>query len=399
MFRIPRLAAISLALLGVAAVTACSPSTSSAPSQQRSITPAIPQGGFDPNQPVTVAMLSPLTAPNEGAAQLAQALVNAANLAHGRLGDPLMQLKIYDTAGDAAVAAGAAQQAVADGAKLIIGPLFASSAQPVGQVASGAGIRVIAFSTDSTVAGGPVYLSGFLPEKEAARIARFAKAQGYETLGIFYPQNALGEVAAGAMRGAATATGQQIVAEAGYTRTVDGIRAGATDFAAQVQTSGASAVFLPDSGDGLRTVTAFLDYNGVAPGSVKYLGLGQWNSKSTLEEATLAGGWFPSPDPAALRRFVSEYRRAYRDTPPALAVLGYDAVQVAGQMLATARASGSKDPFGDAAITRIEGFQGATGPLRFGPDHLADRAMSILEVGQGSFITVEPAPLSLVAGS
>jgi hypothetical protein len=80
-------------------------------------------------------------------------------------------------------------------------------------------------------------------------------------------------------------------------------------------------------------------------------------------------------------------------------VLGYDAVQVAGQLLAEARRTGTRDPFGYRELTRPEGFQGALGPLRFRPDGLAERAMAILEVGDGRFEVADPAPGRLDLGS
>jgi hypothetical protein len=50
-------------------------------------------------------------------------------------------------------------------------------------------------------------------------------------------------------------------------------------------------------------------------------------------------------------------------------------------------------------LTRIEGFQGALGPLRFKPNGLSQRAMAILEVGPRSFEVLDPAPARLGLGS
>ena len=135
------------------------------------------------------------------------------------------------------------------------------------------------------------------------------------------------------------------------------------------------------------------------PATVKYLGLGQWNSSVTLQEPALQGGWFPAPDPNRLDIFSGPYSARFGAQPPFIAVLGYDAVQVAGQLLATARRDGSQTPFGRNELTRIEGFQGALGPLRFQPDGLSLRAMAILEVGLRGFEVLDPAPAQLGLGS
>src|SRR5215510_5262660 len=61
--------------------------------------------------------------------------------------------------GNAALAAQqAAQQALDEGAEIILGPLFALTVGPVGRAARGRGVPVIAFSTDANVAARGVYL-------------------------------------------------------------------------------------------------------------------------------------------------------------------------------------------------------------------------------------------------
>jgi ABC-type branched-subunit amino acid transport system substrate-binding protein len=258
---------------------------------------------------------------------------------------------------------------------------------------------VISFSTDSSVAGGPVFVSGFLPEAEAARIVSFAAARGFGRIGVFHPYTPYGDAA---LRGAGEggySGGARIVTQSGYERTFQGIQEGAGPFAGAAFDAGVSAILLPESGKGLQTVAAFMDYGGLDPAQVKYLGLGQWNASATLQEPTLRGGWFPAPDPDRLDTFAGLYSARYGTRPPFIAVLGYDAVQVAGQLLAEARRTGTRDPFGYRELTRPEGFQGALGPLRFRPDGLAERAMAILEVGDGRFEVADPAPGRLGLGS
>ncbi|MFQ5567602.1 MAG: ABC transporter substrate-binding protein, partial [Paracoccaceae bacterium] len=161
------------------AVAACTPATrsgqarTSAPSAAQTL-PALPGGRVDPNGPVMVALLAPLGAADEGAASAGDALANAARMAMVDLADPTMELRVYDTRGTPQGARAMAQKAVAEGAALILGPLFSANTGGVGDVAGSRGINAISFSTDSTVAGGPVFLSGFLPEAEAERIVGFA---------------------------------------------------------------------------------------------------------------------------------------------------------------------------------------------------------------------------------
>lgn len=357
------------------------------------------QGRVDPNKSVLVALLAPLGAADPGAADAGNALANAARMAMVDLADSEMELRIYDTAGRPDTARAMAQKAVDEGAALILGPLFSANTAGVGDVAEATGINVISFSTDSAVAGGPVFLSGFLPESEAARVVSYAASQGLDRVAVFYPQTAYGAAAVRGADEAAQTSGARVVTESGYSRTFQGIQSASEPFSDAALSAGASAVLLPDSGQGLSSVAVFLDFNGVDPLKIKYLGLGQWNTSTTLKEPSLRNGWFPAPDPDRLDMFVGLYSARYGSSPPFIAVLGYDAVQVAGQLLTAARRGGSSAPFGRAQLTRAEGFQGALGPLRFRPDGLNQRAMAILNVGVSSFEVLDPAPSRLDLGS
>jgi ABC-type branched-subunit amino acid transport system substrate-binding protein len=360
---------------------------------------ATPEATADPARPVVVALLAPLTTADPGAASAGNALANAGRMAAVDLADPGLELKVYDTLGTPEGAEAAAYRALGEGAALILGPLFGANTPAVAGVAGRAGLNVISFSTDSAVAGGPVFVSGFLPEAEAARIVGFAASRGFGRIGVYHPYTPYG---AAALRGAEDGTqtnGARIVVESGYERTFQGIQEGAEPFAGAAVAAGVTAILLPESGKGLQTVAAFMDYHGLDPAAVKYLGLGQWNASATLQEPTLKGGWFPAPDPDRLDVFAALYEARHGARPPFIAVLGYDAVQVAGQLLAEARRTGSRTPFGRAELTRPEGFQGALGPLRFRPDGQAERAMAILEVGAGAFEVADPAPSRLDLGS
>jgi ABC-type branched-subunit amino acid transport system substrate-binding protein len=388
--------AFSVASCGPTALSRSAPST--VPSGEQTY-PILPTGSVDPNRPVIVALLAPLSAADEGAANVGKALANAARMAAVDLSDPNLDLRIYDTGGNPQTARAMAQRAVGEGAALILGPLFGANTVGVGDVASAAGINVISFSTDSTVAGGPVFLSGFLPETEAKRIVGYAASRGLNRIAVFYPETDYGAAALRSAEEAAYSSGARVVVTRSYSRTFQGIQDSAEPFAGAALESGATAVLLPDREQGLRSASAFMDYNGLDPALVKYLGLGQWNSSATLQEPVLQGGWFPAPDPDRLDSFSRFYAARHGAPPPFVAVLGYDAVQVAGQLLADARRNGSFTPFGRSELTRFEGFQGALGPLRFEPNGLNERALAILQVGARSFEVLDPAPARLGLGS
>jgi len=77
--------------------------------------------------------------------------------------NPNIQLLIKDDGGSPQGAQQGAQQALDEGAEIILGPLFAASVPSTAQVARGRSVSCIAFSTDSSVAGRGVFLLSFLP--------------------------------------------------------------------------------------------------------------------------------------------------------------------------------------------------------------------------------------------
>src|SRR5580698_366154 len=145
------------------------------------------------NGQVKVAVILPLSA-GGNAAVAAQSMKNASEMALSEFLNPNLQLLIKDDAGSPQGAQQAAQQAVDEGAEIILGPLFATSVPAVAQVARGRGISVIAFSTDSSVASRGVYLLSFLPESDVNRIVEYAATIGKRSFGALLPENAYGNV-------------------------------------------------------------------------------------------------------------------------------------------------------------------------------------------------------------
>lgn len=390
MSRLSRMIAPIALLLG-GFLAACTPHTD----YEARLPDAKPEPAERREGPVTVALLAPSSSSDQGVTQLGKAVANAARLAERDLNDPQIKLRIYDTKGNAREAERVAQQAVDEGAGLILGPLFGESTKAVAPIARSAGINVISFSTDSSIAGGPVYVSGFLPENAAERITGFAKARGYDPIAVLYPETQYGRMA---LAGAERAAGSALAARVSYPRTVEAIPSATEQFASRVRETGSRGLLLAESGQGLAYLAALLTEK--RPGSeYRLLGLGEWDTRSTLDAPELVGGWFASIDPGALRSFVDRYRSQYGSVPPRLAFLGYDAVQIAGQLLEESRRTGAGDPFSQAALTRAEGFRGAVGPIRFLSDGTSQRGLAVLEVGRGSFHAIDPAPGVLGAGS
>jgi ABC-type branched-subunit amino acid transport system substrate-binding protein len=353
---------------------------------------ATPQGGQGTigTGSVRVAVILPLTGSGQGAVAAAS-LKNAADMAMAEFQNPDVTLIVKDDQGTPEGARDAAQQAISEGAELIIGPLFAASTQAAGQVARQAGKPIIAFSTDASVASRGIYLLSFLAQSEVDRIVDYAVDKGRRSFAALIPETTYGNVVEAQFRESAARRGARVVALERYP--VGQPQAAVSRIAPLI--SGASAqadaLFIPDSAEGLPAVGQALAQAGFNPSRVKPLGTGVWNDPRAFNTAALQGGWFAAPDSAGFNAFAERYRARFGSDPTRVATLSYDAVSLAA---ALARTQGSQR-FSDAVLTNTSGFAGADGVFRFRADGTNERALAVLEVRGGGAATVSPAPKAL----
>ena len=336
---------------------------------------------------VRVALILPLTGQGQGAV-VAQSLRNAAELALTEFQDPDVTILVKDDRGTSEGAREAAGQAIAEGAELIVGPVFAGSVQAAGQAARQAGRPVIAFSTDASVATRGVYLLSFLAQAEVDRIVDYAAAQGRRSVAALIPETTYGNVVEAQFREAAARRGLRVAAieryPAGQPQAAVQRLAGVIGGAAPQ----ADTLFVPDTGEGLAAVSQALQTAGFSPQRVKPIGTGVWNEARVFALPAFQGGWFAAPDNRGFNAFAARYRARFNADPTRLATLSYDAVSLAA---ALARTQGSQR-FTEGVLTNPSGFAGADGVFRFRPDGLNDRALAVQEIRNGGAVTVNPAP-------
>ncbi|MEO1531176.1 MAG: penicillin-binding protein activator [Pseudomonadota bacterium] len=390
--------AVALALITVVAACTSAPRSqgpageTAAEAPAPTAAPSRPSGG-----PTEIAILVPLGAADQRAAASAAAILKAAELALSGPAGSAVNLKSYDTRGTPEGATAAAQAALAGGAELILGPLFGSSARAVGTATQN--VPVLSFSTDTSVAGGNVWVTGFAPENEVDRILRYAAAQGLGSVAVYAPEVPYGAAAVRAVGSVAADAGVSVVAQQVYPRSFQDIERTAPLFVSEAEIGGAQAVLMPDFGQGLAIAASFVNFHGMPQPQVRYLGIGQWEAGETLRAPELLGGWFAGADTEAVAAFYQRYQTRYGERPPFVAVLGYDAGLIAATLASEARAAGIGDAFSRDALTRAGGFEGAVGAVRLRPDGRTDRGLAVLEVGNGRFVVLDPAPRRFDLGS
>ena len=316
---------------------------------------------------VKVGLLLPLSASgNAGVA--AQSMRNAAELALAEFQNPNIQLLVKDDAGTAQGAQQGAQQALDEGAEIILGPLFALSVPAAAQLARTRGVPMIAFSTDSSVAGRGVYLLSFLPESDVNRIVDYAAGTGKRSFAAFLPENAYGNVVEAAFKQAVARKGGRIVAFEKYSDP----SASARTFGQSL--AGADSLLLADDGDALVGVADALAANGADLKRLQLLGTGLWDNPRVFANANLRGGLYAAPDPSGFRSFSSRYRAKYGGDPVRTATLAYDGVAL---VAALARTQGGQR-FSPDVLTNPSGFAGIDGLFRFRSDGTNERGLAVM---------------------
>ncbi len=336
---------------------------------------------------VKAALILPLSAAgNAGAA--GQAMRNAAEMALAEFNAPNIQLLVKDDAGNADAARVVAQQALDEGAEIILGPLFAQSVSAVGQVARARNIPVIAFSTDANVASRGIYLLSFLPETDVERIVQYASGAGKHSYAALIPDNPYGTVVEAAFKQDVARRSGRVVALERFPHDKAGMAGPAKNIAQAA--ARADALFIPDSGEAVADVIVALTGNGLNPKKIQLLGTGLWDDPRIFATPALDGGWYAAPEAAGYRNFSTRYLTRFKQQPVRTATLAYDAVALVAALVKTQ----GPQRFSNEVLTNPSGFSGIDGLFRFLPDGTNQRGLAVLQVTPSGPQTIAPPPKS-----
>ena len=365
-----------------------------------------------PHEGVRVALLVPLTGGN---ANLGNALSNAAQLALFDTGNDQLELLPIDTKGNASGPQAALDEALAQGADIILGPVFSAEVKAIAPAASDHHLPVLAFTTDKSVLGNGVYTLGILPEVQVKTIIDQAVIDGRKRFGILAPDTELGHLMAEAARDEIGKQHGNVVRVQFYPPNSTDLRAVAQTFAnyshRRVEMahdkdllSGRKgpaqpyvppempydAVFLPDEGVRLKSLVSLLAFYGLDPGPVRFLGTMRWDDIAVAQEPTLEGAWFGAVSEAQLAAFNTHYVKTFGTLPKQLvsfAAGAYDGVALVA-LLGKSGAAG----LNPANMTDGLGFAGVDGLFRLLPDGTSERGLAVREVIKGGSQEIIAAP-------
>ncbi|MDP9126795.1 MAG: penicillin-binding protein activator [Pseudomonadota bacterium] len=334
-----------------------------------------------------VAILLPLSGKNMA---LGHAMLNAAQMAVFDMSGGAFQLMPRDTGTTEATAVAAARDAVGSGAQLIIGPLFGAQVPGVRSVAEAAGISMLTLSTDTTLAAPGVFVMGFAPGPQVDRVIGFAASKGLKRFAALLPDTAYGTLVGQEFQAAVSRAGGAVVNVQTYDNLQHNIAsavAGLTQYRDRMD-----ALFIPAGGPELDQIVAQLSAAAFDNHRIRMLGTGLWDEAGIGQRLSfLDGAWYAASDPSTRKNFTLVYERSYKQEPPRLATLAYDATALAAVL---ARRG---ERFDRSALTNPNGFSGVDGIFRLTEQGLVERGLAVDEIEAVGEQVVSPAPVTFAA--
>lgn len=328
-----------------------------------------------------VALLVPMSGDN---GPVGQSIANATTMALLDTNADNLRITTYDTATGAR---SAAARAIAEGNKLILGPLLGEDVSQVLAEARPADVPLIAFSNDSNVAAADVFLMGQMPEQSIARTVRFARGKGSERFAAVVPEGEYGRRAEAALQSAIAEVGGSLVGTERYARGNTSIVSAAERLR---QRGGYDTVLLADSARLASQAAGVIRPRG--SGSTRIIGTELWSGESEVTRAAgLRGAWFSAVSDGRFKRFSDSYNARFGSNPYRIATLGYDAV------LLTLRVAQDWRPGRSFPLSQLrssDGFLGLDGAFRFPRSGVAQRTVEVREVREGQVVIVDAAPAS-----
>ncbi|WP_043835268.1 penicillin-binding protein activator [Muricoccus aerilatus] len=381
------------ALLALVGLAACAPQV---PRAQFYGGPAAPLFAGGPQAPAQapvarVAVLLPMSGPQ---AALGPAMLNAATMALFESGARGVELVPRDTTGSSGGASEAVRSALAEGARVVVGPLTGSETTAAAGQARAAGVPVIAFTNDVEQAGNGVWAAGLTPSQQVRRLLVSAQAAGIRRMGLAGPDGPFTRQLANALRNASREAGMSPPVIVTYPGSASRPQA-AGQVVAQAGTEAIGLLILGESGAQAREMAAALAAAGVGAPGTRLGGPALWAGDASLaSEPALAGALIPGPDPGARAAFEARYEAAFGTRPPRLAATAYDATSAA------LRSVRPFDPTTPAALPVGEPLQGAEGAFRLLPNGQVQRALAVYALTSGAEPQmVEPPLMPGAAGS
>ena len=377
--RVTQQAKLWLGALVIGALAGCAPNLPPPEQQSQAPAPTLPQYETVPAAPIDAAVKIGLLLPLSGQqAGLGRELYNAAEMGLFEVGDERFTLLVEDTATPAG-ADSAARKLLAQGAKVLLGPVFGPDARKIAPIAQGARVPVLAFTNDRSAAQPGVYIMGVTPQDQVDRVVSYAASQGMKRFAILAPTSPYGNLVTQSFREAVVNSNGILAQQSLYDPNSPDYTGVVEQLATFYQDNPFDVLMLPEGGAKLRQLAPLLPAFQLDTQTLQVLGTGLWATDTTLAQETgLSGAWFATTAPQRWQDFAERYRSIYGTKPDQRTGLVYDAIT-----LVVALGKAEAPDYSEAALTNVDGFSGVNGVFRLNVDGTVERALAVMEVAPG----------------
>ncbi len=339
-----------------------------------------------------IALLIPASSEDPDIKQLANDLEKSTQLALTRNTASPIEVTTYDTLGTPEGAFQAANLAIGDGNRIILGPLFSESTQAIAPLANIRGVPVFSFSNDTRVAGGNIFVLGQSFENSANRMVQYIIDQG-KVSGMIVSSNSRSEIRAKeALEEATLRAGFNIVETVTYELSQPGSLNAVEQIMLAVEVYSPEVIFLTGNTAGAVTLIAELLEERNLSEDILLVGIERWDiPEVALSVKGLQGAIFPIPDPNQSLIFSNRYQYEYDEIPHPLAGLPFDGIIAINQLM-TENESGVVSR---RAILNSGEFFGSTGPFKFTNKGTIERSLAVAEIENRRAVILDKAPRSL----
>ena len=263
-----------------------------------------------------IALLVPMSGDN---AAVGNSIANATTMALLDTNASNLRITTYDTATGAR---DAARKAVADGNKLILGPLMANNVPSVLAEARPADVPLISYSNDISVAGPDVFVMGHLPSQSIERTVEYARGRGSNNFAIIAPEGTYGDTASSAIADAVRKFGGRVIGTETFARGNTSIVSAAQRLK---QRGGFDTVLIAD-GARLAALAA-AELRPAGNGTTQLLGTELLSGEAGVTRTSaMRGMLFSAVSDGRFKRFSDSYNGRFGGQPYRISTLGYDSV-------------------------------------------------------------------------
>ncbi len=372
------------------------------------------------NKKVKIAVLLPLTGKYS---DKAESILNGIYLAFVDNQNEAVIIKVYDTLGLKERAIQVAQEAIQDGAEVILGPLLSDTTKEVIDVASKKNIPILSFSNDREIFQGNsnAYTFGYLVENDIEKIINYSKKNlKVKKVAVLVPENHYGFLSLSTIDAVLKANDLKLVRYITYPQNIGDLTPYIEKIIPEDELKNHKqiikklknnekvyddnknlisivpntkvdfdAVYIADFGKSAVLAAVHLPYLDIDIKKIFILGNSYWNSSIINSESILKGAYYPAWRDVKNTDFYVLYKNYYNNKEPNnLALSGYDAANMIFKMIKYYQGNDVIFDFSKEALTSYRS-EGIISPFRVRKDGLVSRSMEVRKVQSGGSIEVE----------